>query len=143
MKFHYLARAVIVKDNQILLAREVGKNNTFLPGGHIEVGEGAKEALKREIKEELGLNSMIGNFLGALECSWPERSGDNAEINLIFKTFLVSEDEEVNIQSQESHLEFLWAPISDIDSFNLLPEPLNILVKKDETDDSAFWGSSI
>ena len=34
-----------------------------LPGGHIELGKTAKEALKREIKEEIGLNIESIRFL--------------------------------------------------------------------------------
>ena len=34
-KLHYLARALIVQGGMVLLARQIGAKNTFLPGGHI------------------------------------------------------------------------------------------------------------
>ena len=41
----FIARAVFRKDGEILLAHKIGESNTFLPGGHIELEEYAKEAL--------------------------------------------------------------------------------------------------
>ena len=61
MQFHYLTRAIIHIKNQLLLARELGANYTFLPGGHIELGESAKSALAREIMEELGIKISVGD----------------------------------------------------------------------------------
>ena len=51
------------------------------PGGKVETGESAQEALKREIREELGISIQVGQSLGTfvtpqdnyliqLECYW-------------------------------------------------------------------------
>ena len=56
---HVLVPAVILVDQQVLLARAKGAANTFLPGGHVELGEPMAEALNRELSEELGLASRI------------------------------------------------------------------------------------
>lgn len=61
---------IFIKDNKVLLARVRGYSNTFLPGGHIEFGESAKDALKREIEEELGVSCAVGSFLGVVEHKW-------------------------------------------------------------------------
>ena len=80
--FHYRVRAVIVRDNKVLLAHTKGAANTFLPGGHIELGEKAEEALAREIREELGEESRTTSFLGAIENSWVQDGVRQHEINL-------------------------------------------------------------
>ncbi|UOQ49769.1 NUDIX domain-containing protein [Gracilibacillus caseinilyticus] len=54
--FHHLARGVLAKENKVLVAHALGQKNTFLPGGHIEFGESAMDALIREVREELGVN---------------------------------------------------------------------------------------
>jgi 8-oxo-dGTP diphosphatase len=51
--------AIILKDRQVLLTKrnvEPFKNCWCIPGGHIEYGESAKEAVKREVKEETWLD---------------------------------------------------------------------------------------
>ncbi|MCD6233110.1 NUDIX domain-containing protein [bacterium] len=55
-KISVLVRAVIEVKGKILVCKKKGNKYYFFPGGHIEFGESAKKALKREIKEELGLN---------------------------------------------------------------------------------------
>ena len=52
----FIARAVIQKEDSFLLAHEIGEPNTFLPGGHIEYGDFSDTALRRELKEELGVS---------------------------------------------------------------------------------------
>jgi ADP-ribose pyrophosphatase YjhB (NUDIX family) len=62
MKFHYLVRALIISGDYILLAREIGTDNTFLPGGHVEQGESAEKALTCELEEETGHSASIIGF---------------------------------------------------------------------------------
>jgi ADP-ribose pyrophosphatase YjhB (NUDIX family) len=50
------AKAVIVQDNKILLVKENIHDWWGLPGGGVDHGESASEALHREITEELGLS---------------------------------------------------------------------------------------
>ena len=84
--FHYLARGVIITDGKVLLAHQVGADNTFLPGGHIESRERADAALAREIYEEIGLKATVKRFVGAIEHAWPEGSMENHELNLVFES---------------------------------------------------------
>ncbi|MCJ7843586.1 NUDIX domain-containing protein [Lederbergia sp. NSJ-179] len=85
--FHHLARGLIIYDNKILLAKAKGQTNTFLPGGHIEFGESAKDALKREISEELGIPCTVGRFLGVVEHKWEQDQVDHCEINQVFEVY--------------------------------------------------------
>ena len=54
MVFHYIVRGIIFLNGKVLLAHQKGAANSFLPGGHIGMGEKAEVALIREISEEIG-----------------------------------------------------------------------------------------
>lgn len=61
--------AVIERDGKILIARR--KKGMFMeqkwefPGGKLEPGETAEACLKRELREELGIEAAIGEFIGS------------------------------------------------------------------------------
>ena len=55
---------IVNKEGKILLVKSHKWFDKYtLPGGHVEVGETMIEALKREVKEEVGLDVQVGNML--------------------------------------------------------------------------------
>ena len=130
-----IARAVIKQDDSILLAHMIGESNTFLPGGHIEPGEYADEALKRELREELGVEAMIGDFVGVLEHKFTdEHDRRHEEINIVFTATI----NETDVSSAEGHLEFIWVKPKDFEKRMLLPSSLQWLLRKWLTDEHPF-----
>lgn len=45
-----------IQDRKILMVRSVGKDTWYIPGGKRDQGESDRQALIREIKEELGVD---------------------------------------------------------------------------------------
>lgn len=48
------ARVLLIKDNKILLVKHTYQHQWYLPGGGIKKGETYEQAVRREMKEELG-----------------------------------------------------------------------------------------
>lgn len=74
MKTVKVVAAVIRKDNMVY-ATERGygefKDMWEFPGGKIEEGENAIDALKREIKEELDATIEVGEYIDTIEYDYP------------------------------------------------------------------------
>ncbi|MFS0672075.1 NUDIX domain-containing protein [Ornithinibacillus sp. 179-J 7C1 HS] len=141
-RFHHLARGIMIKGNKLLVARAKGYQNTFLPGGHIEFGESAKDALEREIVEELGLRCTVKKFLGLVEHKWLKKGHMNCEINQLFLVEMEEVPVDENPQSKEDHIEFFWITINELNIYNLQPYPLRELIYNHVNGKKELWWAS-
>ena len=110
-----IARGVCVRGGKLLLCRAKGGATTYLPGGHIEFGETGRQALVREVKEELGLDAGTGAFLGVVENSFMQKGRPHSEINLVYELLLP----DAAAEAKEDWIEFEWRDLSDLS--DLLP----------------------
>lgn len=115
-----IARAVIRRDGNLLLARQSTKSWSFLPGGHVEPGERIEPALIREIAEELGTDAKITSFVGAVEHGYLQDGVTHHELNLVFNVAIADSDP----TSQEGHLEFHWLPLDQLADTDIRPGTL-------------------
>ena len=58
-KFNYRVCAIIINDNRILALKDEVSPYYYLPGGRVQIGETAEEAILREVKEELEIEAKI------------------------------------------------------------------------------------
>ena len=115
-----IARGVAVVGGRLLLCRAKNGKTTYLPGGHIEFGETGREALVREVREELGLGSSAGRFLGVVENSFLQRGRRHAEINLVYE-LIFDGDAPADPVAREDWIEFVWWPLDRLAEAKLLP----------------------
>jgi len=65
-------RAAIIKDNKILLVKEIADGKWSMPGGWMDVGDFPAKAAERETKEESGFIVKATKLIGAFDAN---RSG--------------------------------------------------------------------
>jgi len=121
---HVIARALIQVESHLLIAHCKGAANSFLPSGHVDFGEAVRDAITRELQEELGVACRVGDYVGAIEHSFTESYGTQHEINHIFEVELCNVAGLAPLISCEDHLEFFWHPTSRLHEINLQPQPV-------------------
>jgi 8-oxo-dGTP diphosphatase len=139
MKIEILARALIQDKGKVLVCRKIGSSYYFFPGGHVEFGEESKEALSRELNEELGLKIKKCSFIGGLEQVYLENDKKHHEINLFFDVKV----NKITVKSKEKHLQFFLFNKKQFVKENILPTPLKELTSKWLKNKKAFWVSGI
>jgi 8-oxo-dGTP diphosphatase len=132
-QIHLLARAIIIDQGHILLVHnplKPQKGFYYLPGGHIELGEGAEFALKRELMEEMGIQVTIQRFLGCFEHEFSKNLLPHGNIchtheyNLLFAVDSPMLSFKNTITPQEEKVAFQWIPLDQLDEVMFLPQAL-------------------
>lgn len=105
----------IEREGKVLLVKRPGNKKRGglweFPGGKVENGETLEQALKRELREELGVGTSPLGVLERIVYEYPEE-----EIELILiKAHIQGEPDLREVQ------ELIWIPISKIDDLNLCP----------------------
>ncbi len=110
-------------DGRVLILRRNTDRNTVweLPGGHIEFGETAEQAVTREVFEETGMKiipEVIVDTWNAFLDNWHITG-------IIYKC----STKDFDIKLSDEHVEFRWAGINEPD-FDLLIGEFREKVKK-------------
>ena len=98
---------IVNKEGRILLTKSHKWFDKYtLPGGHIEVGETMKEAVIREVKEEVGLDVEVAEMLLMQEAIFAQEFWKRK--HFIFFDFLCkSKDQQVKLDGRELQ-ECVW-----------------------------------
>jgi nucleoside triphosphatase len=98
---------IVNKEGKILLAKSHKWFDKYtLPGGHIELGETMEEALKREVKEEVGLDVEVVEFLTMQEAIYAKEFYKKK--HFIFFDFLCRVgDQQVKLDQDEIQ-DYIW-----------------------------------
>lgn len=134
-KIRPLALAIITKDNRILANKgyDSKKQEWFyrLPGGGIDFYEKAEDTLKREFKEENGIDVIVNEKLGVIENLFDFNGKKGHEIAIVFHAQLSDVDMAKNkIPLLEPEFEGCFSEFVEINSENkIYPEEALQFVK--------------
>src|SRR4029079_1463178 len=109
--------AIAVRDGALLMVRRghgPAGGTWSLPGGRIERGELAAEALVRELAEETGLAGLCGSMVG-----WTELIDDDHHyVVLDFDVTIIADAEPV---AGDDAVEVAWVPLHEVGEMRLSP----------------------
>lgn len=118
-EIEFIARALILSGQEILLCQNVSLGYFFLPGGHIEFGEPAAVALARELEEEAGAAARIGELVMSCEVGFVDASSRrHHEVNLVFHVELKGTR---HLSSKEAKIRFEWVDLARISDLDVRP----------------------
>lgn len=131
IKFNFRVACVIEKDGLFLLHKQ--KRDTFwnLMGGRLKYGELCEEAIKREIKEEIGCDCKTTRTLKVCENFFEIKGARFHEILVIFKVTLLNDIKKENI---EDKIEIKWFSKQQLDSIIIKPKFAKKIMLEDEED---------
>jgi 8-oxo-dGTP pyrophosphatase MutT (NUDIX family) len=96
----------------LLRTQKKHKNSWGLVGGGVEAGETVLVALKREISEEIGLDTNNSKFI-------PLEQFTSDDYRFVYHTFLIPVDQEFMPELNHEHKGYCWVPLDNY------PKPLH------------------
>ena len=106
-RFNIRVYGILINENKkVLVSDEFIRGNyyTKFPGGGLEFGEGTRDCLKREFKEEMDLAVEVGEHLYTTD--FFQMSAFNPEHQIISIYYLVKALEEIKVPLREKLFEF-------------------------------------
>src|ERR1051326_6794649 len=97
---------LINEEKKVLVSDEYIRGNCYtkFPGGGLELGEGTRDCLKREFKEEMDLDVEVGEHLYTTDCY--QVSAFNPAHQIISIYYLVKALEEIKVPLRTKEFDF-------------------------------------
>ena len=115
--------ALIWKDKRILICHRTRHQPMPLkwefPGGKIEEGEQPRDALRRELDEELGIAAVVGDEVARIQHRYP--TGNSVELR-----FFDVRDYEGELQNR-IFKKIMWANPVDLPAYDFLEADLGLV----------------
>jgi len=124
MKLFNVIAAIAIRNNKILCTQRPDKGEVALkwefPGGKIEPGESHKEALKREIREELDCDISVDEFFMTVYHKYK-----TFDLTMhCYKCTLLNDKVVLN-----EHADSCWLPVEELDVLDWAPADWPIIKK--------------
>ena len=121
---HFRVAGVLLRNGKIFLQSE--KDVYALPGGHVNFGETAENALVRELKEEAGASVSCERLLWVEENFWKWGDKDAHGISFYYLMSLTDDttlpDDFAEYVKDNENVMLKWFPIEDIKNIAIYPQ---------------------
>ena len=134
-QFHYRTSAIIYNKDKtkILLFKSSNRDFYMLPGGKVNELDSSEDALKREVKEETGLEISIIDFKCFSECVVTDKEMTYQQVEAIYEA---SYNDEINNDEfnglEGNWILFKWFNINDLDNVLIEPKEIKDILKNNK-----------
>jgi 8-oxo-dGTP diphosphatase len=121
--------AIILREGKILLEQrgnEPARWQWTIPGGVVEVGESLEEAVRRETREETGLEVEVATLIDVVDQVHLDKQG-KIEYHYVIIDYIVKADGEPKCGSDADALK--WVPLGEVEEYDLTPNFRRFFVK--------------
>lgn len=117
------AVSVVVPDGQehILLIRRTDNKYWSIPGGGMEPGESIREAARREVKEETGIDCEITGLVGIYSNPRHVAAYDDGEVRQEFSICLAGCLLGGSLRTSNESSDVRFVPVADIPAYEVHP----------------------
>lgn len=137
-EFHGRTCGIIKQEDKFLIMRVNKTDYYHIPGGHIEIGEDSKEAVTREIKEEIECDVKDARLFAIQENFWERRGKKCHGIEFYYIITLNSPlpmknyERIENDKGEDKLLEFKWVTSDELKDIDLRPNNIrNMLINNE------------
>ncbi|MDG4656857.1 NUDIX domain-containing protein [Ectobacillus antri] len=138
MKIRNSAKAIIIKDNHLLVIQKRDTDGDFylLIGGGQEFGETLHEAVQRECIEEAGIEVKPGDLLFVREYigKFHEHAAFDSHLHQMEFMFwceaLTEPNKQRASQLDEGQIDVVWLPLADIEKYRFYPQELRASLRQ-------------
>lgn len=136
--FHFIYRvaALILNSDKtkVLLYYGNGADFYMLPGGKVKGTETSKEAIQRELAEELGYKNLKLSLVGINEEIVKNDEKNIHQLALIYKCIYTDEIKNLEFKGIDTdYNNFKWVDIKEIDTLKTYPKNISEMIYNDNS----------
>ncbi|MBJ8031547.1 NUDIX hydrolase [Bacillus cereus group sp. N21] len=123
--FNYRVGAICKHNNKMLMIQNEGEDFWYIPGGRVQMLESSESAVRRELREELGVDVDVKRLLWTAENFFTYDTHQFHEISFYYEVNLLElpakgEDSFILEEDGRRYM-FQWVPLERISEYNLKP----------------------
>jgi len=123
---NFRSAGVLIKNNKILVQRDIDGSVYALPGGHVKIGESSIAALIREYKEETGATIICDRLIWIEECFWEWNKKMTNTVAFYYLIHLcddtdIPDNGEFVSQKDNCNVVLGWIPLDKLNSLTIYP----------------------
>ncbi len=125
-RFNYRVGAIIINDGNILVVKNHKSTYFYSVGGRVHFNETCEEAVKREVKEELGIDMEIDRVVFFHEQFFDEKDSKEHfhELSIYYLMKMTEKIKDIICSSKTENdikEELIWLSIEELDKYTVFP----------------------